>query len=123
MPGVCHTMSVEICARKGSRFRRFLGLKIMTDSILVQDDLALSSELGETAVVLGIHAGSYFDFNRIGTEIWNMLAEPCRVERIFDTLLRVHDVDVDIMKHDVIAFLQVLIDNHLVRAGKSGENR
>ena len=44
-------------------------------------------------VVLSIRAGSYFDFNRVGSEIWAMLAEPRRVAGILDALAQNYDVD------------------------------
>ena len=65
-------------------------------------------------VVLSIRAGYYFDFNRVGSEIWNMLAEPHRVTRILGALAQNYDVDNDILTRDVVGFLQKLVDARLV---------
>lgn len=90
-------------------------MKLGTDTILVQDDEASVVMLDERAIVVGIRAGSYFDFNKIGSEIWRMLAKPCSVGQIFETLFQAHDVEMDVMKRDVTAFLHMLINNRLVR--------
>jgi hypothetical protein len=58
---------------------------------------------------------SYFDFNQVATEIWKMLAEPCRVSEIFQRLSRQHHVDPETVSRDVTPFLQTLVDERLVR--------
>jgi hypothetical protein len=85
------------------------------DTILVQDDEAASVMLGDRAVVLGIPHGSYFDFNRIGSQVWAMLAAPRRIGDIFDTLCQTHNAGMDVIQRDVTAFLRTLIDKKLVR--------
>ena len=64
---------------------------------------------------MSLAAGSYFDFNRVATEIWGMLAEPCRVGEILDRLSDRHDVDAETLSRDVTSFLQTLLDERLVR--------
>jgi len=44
-----------------------------------------------------------------------MLAEPHRVGQIFDTLRENHDVDAETLSRDVTPFLQVLVDERLIR--------
>lgn len=65
-------------------------------------------------VVLSIRAGSYFDFNRVGSEIWTLLGEPQRVTRILDVLGQNYDVDRDTLTRDVVVFLQNLVEARLV---------
>jgi hypothetical protein len=51
----------------------------------------------------------------VASEIWQMLAEPCRVGQIFASLSDNHDVDAQTVVRDVTPFLQTLIDHRLVR--------
>lgn len=88
---------------------------VWIDTILVQDDEATSVMLEDRAVVLDIPHGSYFDFNRVGSKVWAMLAAPCRIGDIFDTLFRTHNVGMDVIQCDVTAFLRTLINRKLVR--------
>ena len=67
-------------------------------------------------------AGSYFDFNRVATEIWDMLAKPRRVDEIFRHLSDHHDVDAATLARDVTPFLQTLVNERLVRVARSGRN-
>jgi len=90
-------------------------LSITNESVVVRDNQLAVADLDGCAVVLSVGGGSYFDFNRAGTEIWNMLAEPCRVSEIFHRLSQQHDVDQETLSRDVTPFLQTLIDERLVR--------
>ena len=76
---------------------------------------AEAADLDGGIVVLSVRAGSYFGFNRVASEIWHMLAEPCRVGQIFDSLAERHDVDAETLARDVTPFLQTLVENRLVR--------
>jgi hypothetical protein len=98
-------------------------LSVTLDSVLVQESEPKAADLDGRVVVLSVRAGSYFGFNRVAGEIWNMLAEPCRVGRIFDTLTERHDVDPDIMARDVTPFLQTLVEQRLARVVDPAEGR
>lgn len=90
-------------------------MSVTIDSVLVQDKEPATADLDGGVVVLSLRAGSYFGFNPVATEIWNMLAKPCRVGEIFDSLSERHDVDAEILTRDVTPFLQTLVEHQLVR--------
>ena len=98
-------------------------MSITVDSVLVREkELAVANVDGRT-VVLSLTAGSYFDFNRVATEIWDILAEPCRVGEIFSRLSDRHDVDAATLAHDVTPFLQTLVKERLVQVLAAEEQR
>jgi len=90
-------------------------LTVTIDSVLVRDKEPVAAALDEGVVIMSIRAGAYFDFNRVAGEIWDLLAEPCRVGEIFDSLLQRHDVDAETLVRDVTPFLQILLEHRLVR--------
>ncbi len=92
-----------------------VALSVTIDSILVQDKEPTAADVGGRIVVLSLRAGSYFDLNDVATEIWCMLAEPCRVGDIFHSLAERHDVDTKTLDRDVTPFLQSLVNQRLVR--------
>jgi len=96
---------------------------VTIDTVLVRDSEPMPTTVDDEVVVLSVRAGAYFGFNRIGSEIWNMLAEPRRVGQILDTLAQSHEVDLDTMTRDVTQFLQTLIERRLVRVVDSKESR
>lgn len=96
---------------------------VTADIILVQDSEPIATTVEENIVLLSIRAGAYLKLNKVGGQIWNMLIEPCRVGEILDALAQIYDVDVDIMRHDVCAFLDTLVKRQLVRVLRSDEIR
>ena len=96
---------------------------VTIQSVLVRDKELAAADIDGRAVVLNLGAGSYFDFNRVATEIWHMVSKPCRVEKIFELLSEKHDVDTETLIRDVTPFLQTLIDYRLVRMIDPGETR
>lgn len=90
-------------------------MSVTIDSILVRDKDLAATDLDGRVVVLNLHAGAYFDFNGVASEIWRMLSVPCRVRDIFGALSQSHHVDDAALSHDVLPFLQTLIDKRLAR--------
>ena len=90
-------------------------MRITVESILVQDEEPIATDVGGRVVVLSLRASSYFDFNPVATEIWRMLTEPCSVSEIFQSLSRLHDVDAESLARDVTPFLQSMVTHRLVR--------
>jgi ActR/RegA family two-component response regulator len=90
-------------------------LRVSNDSVLVQSQQLAMADVDDRVVVLSLQAGSYFDFNRVATEIWCMLAKPRRVSEIFHSLLQRHDVDAETLARDVTPFLEILITHQLVQ--------
>ena len=98
-------------------------MSITVDSVLVREKELAVADVDGRAVVLSLTAGSYFDFNRVATEIWDMLAAPCQVREIFRRLSDRHEVDAATLTHDVTPFLQTLVKERLVQVLAVGEQR
>ena len=98
-------------------------MTLTVESVVVQDNKLAAADVDGRAVVLSVSAGSYFDFNQVATEIWKMLAEPCRVSEIFQRLSRQHHVDPETVSRDVSPFLQTLVDERLARTLAPDEAR
>ena len=90
-------------------------MTLTVNSVLVQETALSATEVDGRVVVLSLQAASYFDFNKVASEIWGMLSSPRRVEDILQNLSRHRDVDIEIMTRDVMTFLQSLVTQRLVR--------
>jgi hypothetical protein len=88
---------------------------ISMDSIIVQDSEPIATTVDEEVVMLSVRAGAYFGLDGVGSDIWNMLGEPCRVGDICKSLSSLYEVDDETMTRDVTLFLQGLLDRGLVR--------
>ena len=98
-------------------------MSVTIDSVLVQDKTLNTAVLDGYVVVLSLNAGSYFGFNPVASEIWTMLAEPCRMDRIFEALLQNHDVDAAALAREVTPFLELLVEQGLAQVIHPGEVR
>ena len=90
-------------------------MNLTVNSVLVQVTGLSAAERDGRVVVLSLQAASYFDFNKVASEIWGMLSSPHRVDDILQKLSQHHDVDIEIMTRDVMSFLQSLVTQHLAR--------
>ena len=90
-------------------------MNLTVNSVLVQETGLSAAELDGRIVVLSLQTASYFDFNKVASEIWGMLSSPHRVEDILQKLSQHHDVDFEVMTRDVMSFLQSLVTQRLVR--------
>ena len=95
-------------------------MTVTSDTVLVRDSEPVPATVDEQVVVLSIRAGACFSFNRVGSEIWNMLTAPRRVSEIFDALADRHDVDAATISQDVIPFLQTLVERRLLSVVEPG---
>ena len=90
-------------------------MSLTVNSILVQEAGLSATEVDGRFVVLSLQAASYFDFNKVASEIWDMLSRPRRVDEILRKLSQHHDADIEVMTRDVMTFLQALLAQRLVR--------
>jgi hypothetical protein len=90
-------------------------LSLTVNSILVQEEGLSATEVDGRFVILSLQAASYFDFNKVASEIWDMLSQPRRVDEILQRLSQHHDVDTEVLTRDVVTFLQSLVAQRLVR--------
>lgn len=95
--------------------QRGRSLSLTVNSILVQEAGLSATEVDGRFVVLSLQAASYFDFNKVASEIWSLLSRPRRVDEILQELSPHHDVDIEVMTRDVMTFLQSLVAQNLVR--------
>ena len=90
-------------------------LPVTIESVIVQNKEVSAADVDGCVVVLSVGEGSYFGFNRVASEIWNMLTEPRQVCDIISCLAACHDIDAETVTRDVTLFLHTLIEHRLVR--------
>lgn len=90
-------------------------MSLTSNSIIVQEPGLSATEVDGRFVILSLQAASYFDLNKVASEIWAMLSRPRRVEHILQELSQRHEADIETITRDVMTFLQSLITQHLVR--------
>ena len=73
-----------------------------------------STELQGETVLLSLEQQSYFGLRTTSQRIWQMLEQPCTLQRILDTLLSEYAVDAQQCEREVTAFMQRLWEARLI---------
>jgi PqqD family protein of HPr-rel-A system len=76
-----------------------------------------TSEVDGESVLLDLASGDYFGLNRVGTVVWELLAEPRAIDTIAAALEERYDVDRAKATEDIARMLARMRDRGLVRAG------
>lgn len=90
-------------------------MKIDDATIVVRKDGPLTAAVDGEVVMFKPDVGSYFALAGVGTEIWELLADPRDVGTLCGLLLERFDVDEATCRSDVIAFVEQLRDADLVQ--------
>jgi Coenzyme PQQ synthesis protein D (PqqD) len=88
-----------------------IGLK---NTVKRADDLGSCDLDGETAL-MSVENGQYYGLDPIGSRIWNLLAQARPVSDLCALLLEKFEVEPAQCEHDVLAFLQELAQDNLIK--------
>jgi hypothetical protein len=83
-------------------------------TVVTAGDLT-SAALDDGTVVLDLKAGKYFNLNEVGTRILELISTSQRVGDLIETLLREYDVPRAQLQQDVVAFLEDMERQQLIR--------
>lgn len=93
--------------------KQIKGLSI--DTVLVQCEGNIVSDMDGEKVMLSIEQGKYFNLGQVGGDIWELIQTPRSVHDIIESLRTLYEIDVEICEQDVIPFLQNLLQEGLIR--------
>ncbi len=88
---------------------------ISLGSVVVATSDQASCELSGESVILHLKNGIYYGLDRVGTRIWSLIQAPTTVGSVRDALLSEYEVDSKRCEADLLAILQKLADEELVR--------
>lgn len=74
----------------------------------------LSATVDDEVVILSVERGAYYGLDEIGTEIWQRLQTPTRIDALCDALAEKYDSGRAAIEHDVMDLLEKLADEGLV---------
>jgi Coenzyme PQQ synthesis protein D (PqqD) len=92
-----------------------LGVTISADTIVVRDNEPIAAEVDDEIVILSAKAEAYFGLGAIGSDIWGMIATPCRISDVCTRLVEDYDVDRQTCERDTMAFMEKLLEGRLIR--------
>ncbi|ASK63710.1 PqqD family protein [Virgibacillus phasianinus] len=91
---------------------------IKNQSILSQEQGNIVSDMDGEKVMLSIHNGKYYNLGHMGGEIWEQIKDPITTEDLIAYLMDHYDVERDECQEQVLSFLNLLLDEKLIKTGE-----
>lgn len=88
---------------------------VRLDSVVVKDSEPITTTIDDEVVMLSPRANAYFGLGLVGSEIWNAIEQPRRVDDLCAGLVQQFEIDVDTCRREVLDFLNDLVDRGLAR--------
>ena len=73
-------------------------------------------EANAIVTILFLASGNFFELNKVGSDIWKLLAEGHTEEGIVEKMLQTYAVSKEKLASDVKAFIALMISNGLLQA-------
>lgn len=81
--------------------------------ITIPSEVLVRQIAGES-VLLNLQTETYFGLDEVGTEMWQALTTADTIEQAFASLLEMYEVDEAVLRADLIALIEELVDCGLV---------
>jgi hypothetical protein len=87
-----------------------------SDRVTVPDGV-LISQLQEESVILNLDSERYYGLDDVGTRFLSILTSSESIEAAYDLLRNEYDVDPQVLREDLLALVENLIDQGLLIRG------
>ena len=82
-------------------------------------DTVFAQEVDGEMVLLDMNSENYFGLDAVGTDIWQAMQEKENLKEVFEILLEQYEVEEDVLKKDLITFVEKLEESGLVKVEES----
>ncbi|MCC6602912.1 MAG: lasso peptide biosynthesis PqqD family chaperone [Anaerolineae bacterium] len=89
---------------------------LTSDSRVVRSEEFITSTVDNELVMMSLEKGTYYGLDAIGSQIWENIAAPTTIDALCQKLVDEFDVDPAQCQADVLAFLNELHREGMVRA-------
>lgn len=86
-----------------------------TNSVVVRDSEPIFTTIDNEVVMMSPRQQAYFGLGTVGSEIWNAIEKPRRVSDICVVLQQEFEVNPDVCRREVLAFINDLLERGLAR--------
>ena len=85
-----------------------------SDRVKVPDEVLISN-LQDESVLLNLESERYFGLDPVGTRILSVLTTSDSIEAAYNTLVQEYDVDGQVLRQDLLALVENLVEQGLVQ--------
>jgi hypothetical protein len=89
-----------------------------SDRVRVPDDVLISN-LQQESVILNLDSERYYGLDDVGTRMFSVLTSSDSIEAAYEVLREEYDVNSDVLRRDLLALVQHLVDQGLVKISGS----
>lgn len=83
-----------------------------------RNDDNIASKIHDEIVMVNIEQGNYFGLNSVGSDIWELLAEPASIDELCVSLLEEYEIDRASCEEEVQTFINQLLKQKLIHEVK-----
>jgi len=81
---------------------------------ITYSDTVFAQKVDEEMVLLDMSSENYFGLDEVGTAIWDAMQEVDTLQGVYDSMLAQYDVEPEVLKKDLIIFVEKLTESGLV---------
>ncbi len=81
-------------------------MNVALGSLVQRNAEIIFTDLDDTVVMMDPDKGNYYEFDSVGTRIWNLLDVERSVTQVCEVLVREYDVTLKDCRQDVLKFLE-----------------
>jgi hypothetical protein len=89
-------------------------MSLSISSVVQWDQNQIAATVDREVVILSVERGSYYGLDDIGSDIWEKLANPTRVDAICEALAEKYEGDRPTIERDVLALLEQMAAEGLI---------
>ena len=89
-----------------------------SDRVKVPDDVLISN-LQDESVILDLDSERYFGLDPVGTRMLSVLTTSDSIEAAYESLVQEYDVDREVLRQDLVALVEHLLEQGLVQISPS----
>ena len=85
-----------------------------SDRVKVPEEVLISN-LQDESVLLNLESERYYGLDSVGTRILSVLTTSDSIEAAYNTLVQEYDVDADVLRQDLLALVESLVNQGLIQ--------
>ena len=93
-------------------------MTIELTTTVARNETILFTDLDDTVVMMDVDEGRYYELDPVGAKIWTLLDTARTVAELCEALVAAYDVEPEVCRRDVLAFLNEIEDMGLVRVDR-----
>ena len=83
--------------------------------IVERNDEMLFTEIDDSIVMMDVDKGQYYELDSVGARVWALIETGRPVAEVCDALIAEYDVEPDVCRRDVLAFIEEIAGLGIVR--------